>query len=571
MGDDNTFVIEPKVNDAQEFIEIAQDFSNPLDLVREGISNAFDAHAKNITMSFSVITEYGEKVLKIEIIDDGKGMDREGLVSFFDLGNSLNRYDDDAIGEKGHGTKVYFNSKSIDVITVKDGNKYHAVMENPKRELYDHRIPKVTVSKETAEGDSSGTSIVIMGYNNNRRDKFTHEQLKDYAIWFTKIGSVEKEFGILKNADVMLRLKGVDRTDYETISFGHVFPKESQNVNALFNEHLVDAPKWYCRRFVKEGSLKNQPEVQYQAVFYVEGTKIKYEYNKMIRRSGYHAPEGSYTVQDRYGIWLCKDYMPIQRKNEWITSKGSEYTKLHAFVNCQDLKLTANRGSVDNTPSEILQDLRNAIREIYEDIISGDEWSDLEWLETEVDSFNTVEKEKRDFKRRIDKVNRAKIATYEGINLVEPQQENGVFALFLQLSSYDPSLFPFTIVDYDTHSGIDVIVKAQDNMPIKTSKLFYVEFKKYLEKDFNHSFENLHSIICWDINLKEIMNNAEVKDIANKWRTLKIIQPEGEGDYTRYYLDSLRDSRKIEVFVLKYYLEQKLGITFKPRTEDSTV
>ena len=571
MGDDNTFVIEPKVNDAQEFIEIAQDFSNPLDLVREGISNAFDAHAKNITMSFSVITEYGEKVLKIEIIDDGKGMDREGLVSFFDLGNSLNRYDDDAIGEKGHGTKVYFNSKSIDVITVKDGNKYHAVMENPKRELYDHRIPKVTVSKETAEGDSSGTSIVIMGYNNNRRDKFTHEQLKDYAIWFTKIGSVEKEFGILKNADVMLRLKGVDRTDYETISFGHVFPKESQNVNALFNEHLVDAPKWYCRRFVKEGSLKNQPEVQYQAVFYVEGTKIKYECNKMIRRSGYHSPEGSYTVQDRYGIWLCKDYMPIQRKNEWITSKGSEYTKLHAFVNCQDLKLTANRGSVDNTPSEILQDLRNAIREIYEDIISGDEWSDLEWLETEVDSFNTVEKEKRDFKRRIDKVNRAKIATYEGINLVEPQQENGVFALFLQLSSYDPSLFPFTIVDYDTHSGIDVIVKAQDNMPIKTSKLFYVEFKKYLEKDFNHSFENLHSIICWDINLKEIMNNAEVKDIANKWRTLKIIQPEGEGDYTRYYLDSLRDSRKIEVFVLKYYLEQKLGITFKPRTEDSTV
>lgn len=188
-----------------------------------------------------------------------------------------------------------------------------------------------------------------------------------------------------------------------------------------------------------------------------------------------------------------------------------------------------------------------------------------------MDSYNTVEKEKKDFKRRIDKVNRARIATYKGINLVEPQQENGVFALYLQLSSYDSSLFPFTIVDYDTHSGIDVIVKAQDNMPIKTSKLFYVEFKKYLEKDFNHSFENLHSIICWDINLKEIKNNDEVKDIAGKWRTLKIIPPEGKGDYTRYYLDSLRDRRKIEVFVLKYYLEQKLGITFKPRTEESTV
>lgn len=59
-----SFVINPEVNSAQEFIEIAQDFSNPLDLVREAISNAVDAHAKNIVLDFSVISEYGERVLK---------------------------------------------------------------------------------------------------------------------------------------------------------------------------------------------------------------------------------------------------------------------------------------------------------------------------------------------------------------------------------------------------------------------------------------------------------------------------------------------------------------------------
>ena len=95
----------------------------------------------------------------------------------------------------------------------------------------------------------------------------------------------------------------------------------------------------------------NLPEIKYQAVFYVEGTKVKYEYNPMIRRSGYTAPEGSYTIQDRYGIWVCKDFMPIKRVNEWITSKGTEYTKLHAFINCQGLRLPANRGSFENTPS----------------------------------------------------------------------------------------------------------------------------------------------------------------------------------------------------------------------------
>jgi len=574
------YTITPEVNSSQEFIEIAQDFSNPLDLVREGISNGFDAKAKNIKLGFSVITEHGERLLKIEIVDDGTGMDRDGLKSFFDLGNSMRRENKDetgAIGEKGHGTKVYFNSKKIEVITVKDGIRYHATMNEPKKNLFDHKIPSVDVTEENDMESPSGTQIVIYGYNENRRDKFTHVQLKDYILWFTKFGAVERCFGIEENADAKLQLKGVDETKYEEIPLGHVFPEESSSVNKLFDDYMVDAPKWFCKKVVREKNLKNFPEIKFQAVFYVEGTKVKYSYNPMIRRSGHQAPEGAYTVQDRYGVWLCKDYMPIQRKNEWVTSKGSEFTRLHAFVNCQALRLTANRGSIENTPSEILQDLRDSVKEIYEEIVQSDDWANLEWLETEVDAYNTVEREKSDFKKRIDKVNRTKVADYqisEGktVHLIEPQQENGVFTIFMQLGTYKPEIFPFTIVDYDTHFGIDVIVKAKDDgMSIKTSKLYYVEFKNYLNKNFNHSFENLHSIVCWDINIADVKNGQEVTDIANKKRTLKIIPPEQEGDYTRYYLDSLRSDRKIEIFVLKYYLEEKFGIKFVPRNENSVI
>lgn len=307
-------IIEPKVDSAQEFIEIALDFSNPLDLVREAISNSFDAKANNIVLGFSVIHEYGEKVLKIEIEDNGTGMDEEGLSSFFDLGNSLRRGDENSIGEKGHGTKVYFNSRKIEVVTIKDGKKYHAIMVEPSRELFERRIPKVVVKIEDAEGELSGTSISIWGYNNNRRDKFTHEQLKDYILWFTKFGSIEKEFGIKKYSNVKLKLKGVDRKEYEELKYGHIFPEESRKVVELFDQYLVEAPKWYCKKFVKIGSLKNMPEIEYQAIFVVEGTKVKYSYNPMVRRSGYNAPVGAYTIQERYGLWLCKDFMPIQRK-----------------------------------------------------------------------------------------------------------------------------------------------------------------------------------------------------------------------------------------------------------------
>lgn len=576
-------IITPKVNSSQEFIEIAQDFSNPLDLVREGISNSFDAKAKNIKLSFEVILEYGERVLKIEIEDDGAGMDQEGLQSFFDLGNSMRRdtkIETGAIGEKGHGTKVYFNSRKIEVFTVRDEIRYHAIMNEPKANLFDHKIPTVNVTQENAEGIPNGTRIIIYGYNENRRDKFTHEQLKDYVLWFTKFGAVERCFGIEDNVDVRLKLMGVDRdreAGFEEIEFGHVFPNESASVYELFEEHTVDAPKWYCKKIIKEESLKSYPEIKFQAVFYVEGTKVKYDYNPMIRRSGYSAPKGAYTVQERYGVWLCKDYMPIQRKNEWVNSKGSEYTKLHAFVNCQALRLTANRGSIDNTPTEILQELQDAVRDIYEEIVQSDDWSDLEWLESEVDAYNTSEREKREFKKRLDKVNRTKVADYKIseekiIHLIEPQQENGVFTIFMQLSTYIPDIFPFTVVDYDTHLGIDVIVKAKnDRIPIKDSNLYYVEFKNYLNKNFNHSFENLYSIVCWDINTADIKHGQEVTDVANARRTLEIIPPENEGDYTRYYLNSLRSERKIEIFVLKHYLEEKFGISFIPRNEKSII
>ncbi|MCI9135591.1 MAG: DUF2399 domain-containing protein [Lachnospiraceae bacterium] len=64
---------------------------------------------------------------------------------------------------------------------------------------------------------------------------------------------------------------------------------------------------------IKTGSLKNLPEIKYQAFFYVEGTKVKYEYNPMTRRSGYTAPEGSYTIQDRKSgchLYYCGDIDP---------------------------------------------------------------------------------------------------------------------------------------------------------------------------------------------------------------------------------------------------------------------
>jgi hypothetical protein len=381
-------------------------------------------------------------------------------------------------------------------------------------------------------------------------------------MWFTKFGAVETVFGIEDNINMKLLLKGLNRDDPEIIDFGHYFPAESDSVEKLFETHIVNAPDYYCKKIIKSGQLKNYPEIKYQAVFCIEGNRVKYDYNLMLRRKGYQAPKGAYTVQERYGLWLCKDYIPIQKKNEWIIYKGSEYTKFHAFFNCQELRLTANRGSVDNTPSEIIQDIQDEVKSIYNSILEGDDWRHIDWLESEADAYRTTEKEKKDFSWRIKKVNKANIASYKNLILVEPSRESGVFALIVQLSIIEPGLFPFEIVDYDTHAGIDVIVKGDHTTPINQSKLYYVEFKYDFNTQFNHSFENLHSIICWDTQIK---HNDIVSDINNEERKMSITAPQGAQDYTKYFLDNPNKAHKIEVLVLKDYLKEKLGIDFRPR------
>jgi hypothetical protein len=187
------------------------------------------------------------------------------------------------------------------------------------------------VREEASQVGAVGTIVTIYGYNNNRRERFTHAQLRDHILWFTKFGSVERQFGLDGLENAKLELKGLDRDDFELLNFGHSFPTESEGVNSLFEKHVMQAPHYYSRRVIKQGSLPRYPEIRYQAIFSVEGKRVKYDHNPMLRRTGYSAPDGAYTIQDRYGLWLCKDFIPVQRKNEWVTTKGSEFTKLHAF------------------------------------------------------------------------------------------------------------------------------------------------------------------------------------------------------------------------------------------------
>lgn len=550
----------PKVNQVNEFKEIANNFANPLEIVREAISNSIDARANEIYLLFDIVNHFGEDLFRVTIKDNGKGMDESELESFFDLGNSSKIGNTEVIGEKGHGTKVYFHSKQVKIKTFKDNNCIEATMKDIYKKLNQNIIP--TYEYTITESEGNGTEIEIIGYNLNKYSSFKHDLLKDYILWKTKFGAIDKEFGIVTFKDYKIILKGLDSDKSEIISFGHLFPQESESANKLFEIQNNNAPDYFCKRWEEKGTLPNFPHIKYQAVFYVEGKYVKYSYNKMLRRQGYAAPDGSYTIQDRYGLWLCKDYIPIQRKNEWIVSKGSEYTKFHAFFNCQNFKLTANRGSVEATTPEVLNDIQNTVVKLYQKITSSEDYALLDWLQGVAKGYDTVEKEKKEYERRKKSAIRQRRAIHNEVILYEPQLESGVHALLMQLSILEPDLFNFEMIDYNTNTGIDILVKEKNRLTIDQSRIFYVELKNYLDKNFNHSFEYLHSIVCWDT---KIHDGDEIIDIQNKKRTLHIVNPIDNSDYTRYFLDDSRDDRRIVVYVLKDYLKEKLNIEFRPR------
>ena len=47
--------IRPRINEAREFLEIAKDFKDPKEIIREALSNSWDAGASKVTLKFDLI------------------------------------------------------------------------------------------------------------------------------------------------------------------------------------------------------------------------------------------------------------------------------------------------------------------------------------------------------------------------------------------------------------------------------------------------------------------------------------------------------------------------------------
>jgi hypothetical protein len=248
-----------------------------------------------------------------------------------------------------------------------------------------------------------------------------------------------------------------------------------------------------------------------------------------------------------------------------------ESTLYHAFVNCQDFELTANRASIGNTERDFLIKVREAVEKLFKTRIKASQ--EYKVYDDEIEREGQrggierkEEDEKSDLEKRYFHAKKKRFAQYHSpkrpvVTLLEPRQEAEVLMLFSVIKALRPDLFEFEIVDYSTSRGIDalcVLEPAQGGL--QKGNLRYVEFKKALTHEFrDHTFARLAAIVCWECNLE---NGVKVRDFTGNERILQITKSEG---HTVYMLLAPPDlpANNIKVYVLKEYLNEKLGISFK--------
>jgi len=581
----------PEIKKDRSFLEIVENFTDPREVLREAISNALDWGASTIRITVYEDATRADRELVIKIWDNGLGLTKERFYAFWNLSDSPGLERDvfgkkvgGRVGEKGHGTKTFWKCRLIEVESIareEDGSDWHVLawMEEPHNTLKQGKVPDYGYTEDSGQGKETFTEVTVRGYHAISKEDFRHETLTDYVQWFTKFGSIELELEIDAHRGKILWLQGLGRATPEQVPFGHPFPPVSNNTKQLQRKYQDSWPKYYVNKWVFPSvAIEGYPSSSIGVVFYLEGDSAKRQFNQMLTRPGRTRERWHYTVSERYGLYVCKDWIPLvanQRVSEWVTTGQSEWTLYHAFVNCQDFELTANRGSIGNTDRVLLTKVRETVERLFKTRIKAS--PEYQAYEDEVESTkkrgtveSTEEDEKSDLEKRYYHAKKKRLAQYRppqrpSVVLLEPRQEAEVLALFSVVAAMKPGLFEFNIVDYSTSRGIDalcVLEPAQGGL--QKGNLRYVEFKRVLTHEFrDHTFARLAAIVCWECNLE---NGARVSDLAGQERTLQISK-DAQG-HTVYMLLAPPELPlpNIKVYVLKEYLNDKLGVSFKTQT-----
>ncbi len=490
---DNMYEFKPKVNEAHEFLQIAENFKEPLEIIREALSNSWDAHASNVVIDVSLDTNKGLWRPTLSIVDDGDGMNKNEIEGFFSLGYSFKPKN--SIGSKGHGTKIYYRSEGIKVETVSkaNGKKIFAETDSmPYDSLKQGKLPTIHI-REINEDNSlkqNGTEINIHRFNARPLKDFG--EIKDRILPYIKLytigGSFEHYFS--PNARKM-NISIINWKEPKT-SMDNWFLFPEDNLNAEESSKLC---KIFATKTYEGETAESHIQVKVQVVGCVVGEKLRS--NFVLSR-------------EDMGVWLAKDFIKIER-DEHLTRKlqlGKKsgeyyYPNFLILANCQQFNLPANREDIqrDEVYALVADKIKEYIKEIGNDTFTikffdmKKEESEKEDLIRKQETIKQMDKRIDDYKKRptlppISEINRAIVKI--------PKNEKETLLLLQAMISSNHKGIDFIIGEYGDYEGVDAIIEFDDK---GTHRVGWLEMVYELSRIIGwwHELRRIHKIVCWDI------------------------------------------------------------------------
>jgi hypothetical protein len=540
--------IKPRVNEAREFLEIAKDFKDPKEIIREAISNSWDAMASSVSLHFDLNYVPGSRSRSIGVVirDDGVGMstlDRPSVGSseiegFFNLGDSGKT--DSQIGSKGHGTKIYYKSAGFVVVTHQNGKKITAKTEvNPWSALKSGVIPTYRIDEQD-DPTGKGTTITIDGFEAKQKEFSDLTALVEYIKWFTVAGSFRNYF--LEDRAIDVEIKPIGSPTAVKLDFGFRFPEDSLDLEApttrickLFGPETLDA-----------GISEDGKKVEVQIV----GALLGEDHRSIVPHT-----------YDNMGLWLAKDYIRVERRNSILEKAfGGQYwyRNFLIFANCQQFDLTANRNNIRTSDPEfeLAEEAIGAwCRQVWEDDFSKAYFArkkvEEDSAHQEKKAKEAKEKQERILALRNDRINKYKarpnkdFAGLKGAPLKEPQNEAETGLLLQAMISAGHVAIDFEIGEYNTTRGVDLLVERNDK---GFHTYWWVELVHTLANlcAWPHNPEGYHAIVCYD--LGGVGEKFQLMD----GRQATLVKKDSPG---RYVLTAGNET--FEVYVLRHILEGK--------------
>ncbi|MCO5251074.1 MAG: ATP-binding protein [Candidatus Kapabacteria bacterium] len=510
---------ELKVNQISLYREIAKNLVNPLEVIREAISNSHDAKSSEIMIK---IFRNSDNIFCIEISDDGNGMGVEEFERFFNLGDSQKLKNN--IGQKGLGTKTYFRSHELLVESQnKDSKKrYKATLNEPWDKLNQNVLPKYEFDEIEYQPGKDGTIISIQDYRIDHPERyFNIDTLQDYILWYTAAGSFKTKFAdkiqlqkYVQNIHISPKIFLRDELNKKDIEFAgsHQFAEPNENPIYDFNNDQNPRSDNYCRHF---GPFYRETTIEQEFVsFQLYGTVS----GKSKRREISHFHQGE-TQKSRFGLYLCKDFIPVVNRRDLL--KDSNYQHYHLLLNSQNFDLTADRNNISNEDDPKIKWILNEFDILWRTQIKS--VAEESYIKLRVEEIAQADQKKRivSLKNRIS--NYSSLPSISGLDipvLKIPNNEAQVAILFTALLTKYPEKFDgLKIGHHSDKSTTDLICEKDDNSSL------LVELEYVLSNLFRHghAFETFDYVVCWNVDLE--INQAKRTPEGN---TLKLIKTDNK-------------------------------------------